>query len=114
MGQDNLLDRLLSKGTTTSINTPKAVAFPQGNKIAAIDQSLYRFKPVVNSNLPKNPLGTPLAKAATPTPTHIVPQPTTTSGNPVVNTPVIPTVVTYLLTEVGEELMTEDNNNLVL
>ena len=139
MAQDNLLDRLLSKGTNTAINFPKTRAVPSkeslygpkdtkapiqeaktnlgpkastptiptpDNKVAAVDQSIYRFKPASTTGNTRNPLHTPLALAAVRPPVFVPVAPRTTGGCNI--------VTTYLLTEAGENLMTENNDNIII
>lgn len=139
MSQDNLLDRLLNKGTNTTINFPKTRAVPSkeslygpkdikvpiqeaktnlgpktdtptvpapDNKVAALDQSIYRFRPGTTTGTPKKPLQTPLALAAVRTPAFVPVAPRTTGGCNI--------VTTYLLTEAGENLMTENNDNIII
>lgn len=139
MAQNDLLNRLLSKGTNTAGNFPKSRAVPAkeslygpkdtkvpvqevktilgpktttptlpapDNKVAAVDQSIYRFKSIPDANALKDPLNTPLARAAARSTTFAPRQ--------------VPGSVTsintdrYLLTEAGENLITENNDNLII
>lgn len=97
MKQDKILERLLRKGTTTTSNIP---ATPRQ---AAVDQSIFEPKEIVRYNR-KSAL-----EAFITLPTRQLPPVITrTPSSP---TAVIP--VDYLLTEGGDFLMTESNDNLI-
>lgn len=95
MAQDKLLERFLKKGTvTTSINS--TITTP---KHAAVDQSVFQPKKLVTYSR-NTAIGSPLSQQVPPAfiPAQTPPGSTVTK--------------TYLSTEGGDFLLTENNDNL--
>ena len=98
MRQDKILERLSRKGTSTASNMPV-------HKAAAVDQSIFEPKKITVYNKQ-----TDLDRFIN-LPTKQLPPVVTRTPTSVTSTlPQLP----YLLTEAGDQLITEDNDNIIL